>query len=345
MKKLLALTIAYFLILLLAGYAVPKKNPTGDSVTRPRVVAYLPSWKLPYTPQWEKVTHLCLAFGVVGTDGSLDTREFSKFKHVIKQARKNKVKVLISIGGGGSKNFSAALLDENRRQLLTNNIVRSIKKYKLDGVDVDFEEWQGGPGGASDTDIQKREALTALYRDLRTELGPKKLITAAVNADWDDGGRGVYNCFSNSMHEYLDFVSLMIYDETGPWSGTRTGPHSSWTFFENAINHWLKNRNIPKDKLVPGVPFYGYIFPSQNVAKGAKSMAYRNILTTYPDIEAHQTDSIGLLYYDGMPTMQKKAEYIRNHNLGGIMIWEITHDTDDPEKSLLNVIHNTFHAN
>jgi chitinase len=209
---------------------------------------------------------------------------------------------------------------------------------------VDFEEWQGGPGGASETDVQKREALTALYKDLREKLGPEKLITAAVNADWDDGGRGVYNCFSNSMHEYLDFVSLMIYDETGPWSGNRTGPHSSWSFFENGINHWLKNRQIPREKLVAGVPFYGYIFPERGIAKGAKSMAYKNILTTYPDIEAHKTDSIGLLYYDGMPTMQRKAEYIRDHNLGGIMIWEITHDTDDPGKSLLNVIHNTFHS-
>jgi chitinase len=306
-------------------------------------VGYLPAWKMPYNLQWQKITHANLAFGKVNADGSLDVSRINVFANHIVEAHNNDVKVLLSIGGGGSENFSEAILNSEKRAFLTDNIISAINEFNLDGIDIDFEEWDGGPNGASPADLLKRDALENLYKELRKRLGNEKLITAAVTASWDDGGWGFYNCFTHTMHSYLDFVSLMLYNETGPWSGKNVGQHATWDYFENAINHWLNNNKLPKEKLVAGVPFYGYLFKSADSATGAESVAYRDILTNYPNQDAHLKDNIGLLYYNGMQTIQDKAKYIVDNNLGGIMIWELSHDTDMADKSLLNVIAKEFY--
>lgn len=309
------------------------------NVPKKKIVAYLPMWSMPYTPDWDKITHLCLAFGLVEADGNLNMEMILPYRTVIADAHEHGVKVLLSIGGGGSRHFSKALLDDNSRRILVNHLRINVDTLHLDGVDVDFEEWDGGELGAGKLDLKKRAALELFYKELRSAFGEEKLLSVAVNASWDTGKKGTYNCFSNSMHQYLDFVSLMIYDETGPWSGTHTGPHSSWDFFEKAIHHWLVNRELPKEKLVAGVPCYGYQFSKRGYAADAKGIGYKKIIEMYPGQDVHLKDSVGLLYYDGMATMQKKVEYVKKQGLGGIMLWEITQDSDNADKSLLNLIY------
>lgn len=314
-------------------------NIYATSLVQPKVVGYLPMWAMPYTPNWKSITHLCLAFGVVQNDGAIDVKAVCANRAIVDEAHKHDVKVLLSIGGGGSKSFSSVILDKEKRDILLNNLKKNVDELNLDGIDIDYEEWEGGCAGASKLDLERRSALEDFYRELRAALGSHKLITAAVTASWDNGGFGTYNCFNNTMHQYLDFVSLMIYDKTGPWSGTSTGPHSDWGFFVSAIHHWLNNRKLPKEKLIAGVPFYGYKFSSSDYADDAQGIPYKKILEMYPEQNAHLKDSIGLLYYDGMLTIKRKAEYIKEQKLGGIMFWEISQDTQEADKSLLNQIH------
>ncbi|MGV8137897.1 MAG: glycosyl hydrolase family 18 protein [Mangrovibacterium sp.] len=341
-KYITTISVCFFILFACESNSENEPDPDPVIEKRPLVVAYLPTWKMPYTPDWEKITHLCLAFGIVQADGSLNMTEVGRYPAIVREARKNKVKVLLSVGGGGSTNFTQAITDSAKRTRLVAALDQAIGDMDLDGIDIDYEEWEGGPGGASANDLIRRAALESTYRELRVKIGNGKLITAAVNADWDDQSWGYYNCFNNTMHQYLDFVSLMAYDQTGPWSGTHVGPHSGWDFFEHAANHWLHTRMLPKEKLVMGVPFYGYLFQSANNAEGAEAVAYKDILTRYPAENAHLTDQIGLLYYDGMLTIERKADYIRSGELGGIMFWEITQDSADPAKSLLNVIYRSF---
>lgn len=43
------------------------------------------------------------------------------------------------------------------------------------------------------------------------------------------------------------------------------------------------------------------------------------------------------VYYNGVDTITDKTLYAKE-NLGGIMIWELTQDTQDADKSLLQAI-------
>ncbi|MDR1719202.1 MAG: hypothetical protein LBR67_03660 [Dysgonamonadaceae bacterium] len=335
MRRIIIFSVSLSLLLSSCG---TKKTGITVTAVRPITVGYWPSWKSDFSPQWDKITHLNIAFGTVKADGTLNASALDRFKEAISQAHDHDVKVLLSVGGGASKYFTDALLDEEKRTGLVTALMQSVRDYRLDGIDLDYEEWTGGPGGMDQTDIPKRDALELLYKALRDSLGTGKLLTAAVSGSYDHGGWGFYNCYNNSMLEYLDYVCIMIYDMTGPWSGTNVGLHSSWSFFEKAIYHWLNNRKLPREKLVAGVPFYGYRFLSSNDAKGAKSIAFKDIVSETSGTDTYKKDSFDLTFYDGVETMARKAKYVKEKGLGGIMIWELSHDTDDPDKSLLNVI-------
>lgn len=305
------------------------------------IMGYLPSWKPAFTPDWDKITHVCLAFGKVESDGFINMEGIDRIKHSIDEAKSHNVKVLLSIGGGQTRNFSAAILNKKSRQKLIKNIVRILGEYTFDGIDIDFEEWDGGIGGAGESDEKKQIALENLYKNLRKTLGNSSLITAAVSGDYDKNNNawGSYNCYNENMHKYLDFVNLMIYDQTGPWSGTNVGAHSDWEFFEKSITHWMKNKKVPAEKIIAGVPFYGYHFLSRDNAEGAKGMPYREIVSKYALQDAHLKDNVELVFYDGIRTMEQKSKYVKENNLGGIMIWELSGDSENQEESLLRVIH------
>ena len=86
---------------------------------------------------------------------------------------------------------------------------------------------------------------------------------------------------------------------------------------------------MPAGKVVLGVPFYGR--PGW--------AGYGDILAADPDAgnKDHAMVSGMDVWYNGISTIEKKTAYARD-NLGGIMIWELTQDTDDSGKSLLSAI-------
>lgn len=89
------------------------------------------------------------------------------------------------------------------------------------------------------------------------------------------------------------------------------------------------------EKLILGVPFYGYNFDNQSNIFGFSYATMVNINILYADI-----DQVGKAYFNGRPTIERKVEF-SSKNTGGIMIWELAQDRFD-EFSLLSAIHNKF---
>jgi GH18 family chitinase len=303
---------------------------TATAFAQKKVVAYVPNWvdlnsfseKIDYA----KLTHINIAFeNPVNAEGDLSFN--AKNATLIKQAKANGVKVLISIGGGsasGDKVLLARyfdLLSEPKRAGFATKLADYVARHGFDGLDVDIE----GPSINQD--------YGAFIAELGRALKPKdKLLTAALSKGY--GGSKV----PDSVFEHFDFVNIMAYDGAGHWDPQSPGQHSSLEFARTNVDYWLA-RGLPKSKAVLGVPFYGYGFGE---AFRKRSYDYSTIVATYPGAE--NQDQVGSkIWYNGLPTIKAKAKLVMDQGLGGIMIWSLDSDVKG-ERSLLSAIHETLAA-
>ena len=274
-----------------------------------RVVGYFANWEGLINPaQLPYVTHINYAFLLPNADGSVQEIANSwALEDLVAKAHENNVQVLISIGGWGpDKEFAELAASPESRQRFVQAVVDFVQQYHLDGADVDWEYPQAGTRQADD--------FTQLMKDLRAQLPPDQLLTAAValgnNADGVEA----------EVFDVVDFLNVMAYD--GPGQN-----HSSYEFAAEALAYW-QQRGLPADKTVLGVPFYSR--PGE--------LLYRQLVTSHP--AAAHTDEVeyngALTYYNGIPTMEKKTE-LAKRLASGIMIWTIAADTLD-DTSLLKAI-------
>lgn len=296
------------------------------------IVGYYPTWSTWWgEPDYDKVSLICLAFAEMRGDGHLYYDGLREIKHVIENAHKKGAKVVVSLRD--AQNVSAALADAKLRENLAKEVKECIAELNLDGVDVDYEEW----GGDNET---KRKNLEQFYKDIRAQIGDGYLLTAAVGGKTHPDSE-----LSESLLSHLDYVFPMIYDACGGWEGGgwgQVGQHSGYEYFQDVIKFYTTEMKVPKEKLCAGLPFYGYEFKSATSTEGAGSVAYRELFDRFPNEDVAGTDNIGLIWYNGIPTIQKKCQYVMDEGVAGVMIWELSQDTRTPETSLLNAVHSTL---
>lgn len=295
---------------------------------RPMVVAYVPNWvnltTFSQRIDYGKLTHINLAFeNPVDDDGNLSFNTNDVV--LVDKAHAQKVRILISIGGGAAstnKKLMARyfnLLSQTNRNAFASKLADYVVAHDFDGLDVDIE----GPSINSDYGA----FIDVLSKALKAR---GRLLTAALSKGY--GGDKI----PGTVFEHLDFVNVMAYDEKGTWTPNSPGQHSSIQFARENVDYWMF-RGVVKSKLVLGVPFYGYGFGN---AFRNHSYAYAEILAKYPDAE--KVDRIGdTIWYNGIPTIKEKSQFVLDAGLAGMMIWSL--DDDVPgEKSLLLSIDSVF---
>ena len=278
--------------------------------------------KIPF--KINRLTHVNLAFLTPDSLGNF-TQDFSFLKHFIKRAHRNNVKVLFSICGHSSYR---ALLQDDKRPMLIQNFVSLVLRYNLDGIDVDLE--------GSDIDNNYEAFVVELASALKLY---QKLITAALQFDPFSVKR-----YTDKALSRYDFINIMSYDHNEFNSDKRPGPHSSYANSIADIDIYTTVRKIPKEKLILGVPFYGYIYGPDMIGRPYRpSMTYKKIVSEFPGAEF--TDSLinmpggKSVFYNGIPTIKQKTT-LAKEKASGIMIWQLGADACG-SKSLLKVINET----
>jgi chitinase len=271
-----------------------------------------------------KLTHLNIAF--INPDTLGEFKDMPEIDSVVMLAHKAKVKVLMSCGGGSRQAYYAKLLSDDKRKRVVRNFVAFVNQYRLDGIDVDIE------GDDIDDNYEK------FILDLKPQLVKrKKLLTAAL-------AYYTRNKITDKALQQFDFINVMAYDKTGPWRPSNPGQHSPLSYATDHLTYWTKGRaesNLPASKIVLGVPFYGYGFGTTPLAdRTYQEMSWSSILKNFPDSmnvdEVLLPNGGGTVYYNGKATIKAKTE-LALKEAGGIMIWQLMHDSFD-ENALLNVI-------
>ena len=302
------------------------------------VVGFYPYYRQNSLPissiSWEKLTRIIYAFARPNADGTLNTSDLTGIAQFVEEAHAHGVEAYFSVGGGGSDSENFPAIANNN--VAADRLVKEIRQYLyencLDGVDIDWENWTGSQ---TNTVIQQESMTFAdILQKLKNEIEPFGLgISIDVYAsDW--GGKH----YLDIVEDHINYVQVMAYDFSGPWSAP--GPHSS---YEDAIGsgasvsstglaYWVNYRHWNKAKILLGVPFYGRDFDNQ----GGAGIAYSQILDLYPD--AWQYDQMDNIYYNGIATMTQKAQYVKDQQYPGVMIWELGQDLQSDSLSLLSTL-------
>lgn len=316
-----------------SGPSLPASGTVSESDFR--IVAYYPSWysgstysgtSLSDRLQFDKLTHVIYAFAIPKSDGSLCPLEnASAARELIKTCHSYGVKVMIAIGGWSyndvplEQTFVSATETPEKIRKFADEILSLCDDYGFDGVDMDWEH----PRTDGSSSAQYEELMLLLAKNLH---GNGKLLSSAVLSGATADGNIYYDAaaHTDSVLAAVDWINVMAYD------GGDGERHSGYDFAVNCGLYWKETRGVPASKINLGVPFYGrpsWAAYSEILAQNGK--ADETDVSTVNGMEAH---------YNGTETMKKKTQYAKKE-LGGIMIWEITQDTADREKSLLTAIY------
>jgi len=244
----------HILFLIIFSACSPKQKETVEEDTssqpdnQPVIMAYYVAERN-YKPEEipvEKLTHIIYSFTNV-IDGEMKFRKPEvagpKLTALVKQKERNPdLKVMIACGGWGADGFSDMALTEESRAKFINSASEFIKKYQLDGMDMDWE-YPGISGAGTKARVEDTQNFTVLMKGLREMLdsfdSPKVLTFASA------GWKRYYDHIElNEVMKYADFTNVMTYDQVSGVS-IYTGHHTP-----------LGNMNSVD---IQGTPFHNYL--------------------------------------------------------------------------------------
>ncbi|KAI8342256.1 glycoside hydrolase superfamily [Chlamydoabsidia padenii] len=271
--------LAFFVIMMVLNLVVCERKVYGSH----RLNAYVTDWALPEKIAWNMLDHVIYAFAVPDRNGQLGQFDGDQLQRIVNEAHAHRKGCSLSVGGWtGSVYFSSLIRTPASRNLFANNLLILVNKYKLDGLNIDWEYPNADNGiSCNQKHPYDTENLLAFLQLLRSKLNkvyPKehKVITAAVASKVFNGrDKKPLTRLSKQWAATVDAFYVMAYDLRGPWdttTGANAPLHGTGMTASGAIEAWA-SAGIPRHQLVLGVPFYGYITRTDPKARATTSMA------------------------------------------------------------------------
>lgn len=289
------------------------------------------------------------------------------------------LKTLISVGGATlSEDFSDIAASATARKTFAESCLAYMIRYGFDGIDIDWE--YPVKGGERSVRHRPEDAAnnTLLLRALRERLdaeetkdGRHYFLTIATSVT----GETLTNRYQlPQLSKEVDWFNLMAYNMTGAWSpvtghqaplyGNPQASHKSYCVADG-IAQYIE-LNVPRHKLVLGVPFYGRGFQGVPGTGHGLFQKYSGLYSegswspsvfTYRDLrdgsQGHASintngfeefwdsaSKASFLYnhqthvfitYASPRALALKAAYVRDQKLRGMMCWSLDLDTEDHE--------------
>jgi len=263
-------------------------------------------------------------------------------KSFIDEMHKQGIKVVPFLSNNWDR--TAGRLALNKRLKLSGEIADSIEKYNLDGINIDIEN-------LTEND---REKYVDFIRLLRNKLPAEKTIAVAVAANpkgLTSGWHGSYDY--KELAKYSDYLMVMTYDEH--YSGGPSGPVASIGFVEKSIKYALEN--VPAEKIVLGIPFYGRIWRNGTGLKGQgiSLRVVENFIAGYganvsfnslysspkaimtikssdkkPIFDGNEIKAgTYTIWYENEDSIKRKLTLVKKYNLKGSGSWSLGQETPD----------------
>lgn len=214
---------------------------------------------------------------------------------------------------------------QTNRTRAINGILKVVEQYGYDGVNIDFESIAPAD----------RQNLTTFLRELSWALRPKGYlltisVPAKVSDDPNHNWSGAYDY--KAIGEYVDWMMIMAYDQHYK-TGT-PGPVAAVDWVERVVKY--ATSVVPAQKIILGVPTYGYDWPLNG--KDARSVSYAQAMKIAKDRgitpKWHSTyktpyfsyETNGLkrqVWFESSWSLEHKLQVVKDYGLKGIALWRL----------------------
>lgn len=294
---------------------------------------------------FSNMTHLEYQVGKVAADGTLDVSKGNVNHHadeIVARAHIAGVPVLMGISGHlsgidgwaiyESNDFGTAIRNPTSMKLLIDSVKAYVARKRMDGVDIYMTDINSG--NAPDNIHAIGPFLTALKAALPASA--IVTVTASVN----------YQHWEYPDLSKADWVNIHAFEDNGHIGpDAPVGQSSSYDFMVSGAQIWT-NFHLPASKLVIGIPAFGLRYNSLNAAGNNESwgsydyMTYKAIVAVDPaNAGKEKADIAKGVYYNGVPLVTQKINYIKTGGYKGAYLWAADYDAVGAN-SLMAVIYN-----
>ena len=252
-----------------------------------------------------------LNFSEVGTVNKKDS---------VTMLKNSNVRILPTFGSELTEDkLSPFLNNSSKVDKLTDTLAQKAKELGVNGLDIDIE-------GIRKED---KNAFISFLQKMSQKLKKEGLIMSVdVSAQtqivvW----KGVEGQDLKRIGQIADEVRIMLYDEHS--SSTKPGPISSKTWIEDVALYTLGQIN--KDKIVMGIPSYGYIWNKNGNSEGLQFDEFNKYLSDKKYTSKRDSNSAELVitgdnfsgWLSDSEAMHEKIKILRQIGLNKFIIWHL----------------------
>ncbi|GIJ91456.1 hypothetical protein Asppvi_010422 [Aspergillus pseudoviridinutans] len=276
------------------------------------------------------------------------------------------LKVFIALGGWSYNDpgptrttFSDLAASDDAQKKFFKSLISFLSTYNLDGVDLDWE--YPGPDdsverGGREQDFKNFPKFLRQLKQVLKSSGGRDGLTITLPASY----WFLQHFDIVELEKHVDFFNIMTYDLHGAWDkgnkwlGNFLNAHTNLTEIQDAMDLLWRN-NIPSKKVVMGTAFYGRAFTATSTAclepgctfESAANMGIcsrENGILLNSEImdiidekqltpKLYKDAAVKVIHwenqwvaYDDEETLELKAQFALGQDLGGLMVWAVSHD-------------------
>jgi len=335
-----------------AGHADPPPSAHAPRVLRPlprqrqldvSVVGFLPYWTS--ESHWQAMpldllSQVCWFSLELNSSGGVANAHGWPQAALTDSLHTHGVELLLCATLFGSSTLRTLLANPAARQAARANLLSRMASGSADGLMIDFEGVPGDQYGAFGTFMSEVRADLDAAAESQNRRYTLMVCTPAV--DWN----GAYNY--SLLSTVCDALFIMAYDYHYAGSST-SGPVSpaqgwgSWNVAWSVADHLAWNGQRP-EKLVLGLPWYGYDWPCQSASAGssttgsatarsyaaalalAQSHGLRRESVAQTPWSAWQSGSWRQCWFDDTLSLGMKLDLVQDNGLQGMGLWALGYE-------------------
>ena len=303
--------------LLAAGF-IPGQDARAGGTVEPKkyVTGWLPYWNPEAAVRSVRQNSAVFddaspfVFDAISTrriDLKLDADDWRQMRVGLRQSGVDNIATIAT--DMSAADFARILRSPDRRSAHVRALVKLVDRYKLDGIDLDYESINFGSSADKATIRAKYPVLVKTLDARLNSRGATTSVTVASRTSAKDPSWWVFDYAA--LGREADRVRIMTYDFS--WSGGSPGPIAPKWWVNDVASY--ASRAIAPRKVSLGMPAYGRDWFGGTVSGKCPASAKATVSRTTRDMKAFAR-SIGVKPQWRERATSKHFTYVRTYNNG-----------------------------